>query len=175
MRPLEEVSVPIQRKGSQGLTMELPDGTKVPAISANNSFKGLPIIRPVATMAKITEDVEYDEQKEQDKEENKDGSRLEAENRRTRRERRLSERRMSSNRISKNYSANYLQPVRHDSIVSSTSNKSLKGSLSSAKLARPMSRIDIFYTGSIRNISEEDELALKSNRQSYVSIGGTRG
>ena len=38
-----------------------------------------------------------------------------------------------------------------------------------------MSRIDIFYTGSIRNISEEDEMALKSNRQSYVSIGGMKG
>ena len=163
MRPLEEVSVLIERKESQVLTMELPDGTKVPAISANHSFKGLPIIRSVATMAKIAEDDEYDEQ-EQDTEENKNESRLDAETRRARRERRLSERRMSTNRMSRNYSATYLQPVRHDSIISSTSNKSLKGSVSSAKLARPMSRIDIFYTGSIRNISEEDEMALKSNR-----------
>ena len=70
MRPLEEVSVPIERKGSQVLTMELPDGTKVLAISAHHSFKGLPIIRSVPTMAKITEDDEYDEQEELDKEEN---------------------------------------------------------------------------------------------------------
>ena len=68
MRPFEEVSVPIERKESQVLTMELPDGTKVPAISANHSFKGLPIIRSVATMAKIAEDDEYDEQEEPDKE-----------------------------------------------------------------------------------------------------------
>ena len=124
MRPLEEVSVLIERKESQVLTMELPDGTKVPAISANHSFKGLPIIRSVATMAKIAEDDEYDEQEEQDKEENKNESRLDAETRRARRERRLSERRMSTNRMSRNYSATYLQPVRHDSIILSTSNKS---------------------------------------------------
>lgn len=180
MRPLEEVSVPIERKGSQVITMELPDGTKVPsAISSNPSFKGLPIIKSVATMAKIAEDDEYDQQKEHDadveKEENKNESRLDAETRKARRERRLSERRMSSNRISRNYSTSYLQPVRHDSIISSTSNKSLKASSSSLKLARPMSRIDIFYTGSIRNINEEDEMALRSNRQSYVSIGGMKG
>ena len=72
----------------------------------------------------ITEDDEYDQKEEQDKEENKNLSRLDAENKWTRRERRLSERRMSSNRMSRNYSATYLQQVRHDSIILSTSNKS---------------------------------------------------
>jgi len=181
MRPLEEVYIQNNRKDSQ-IMMELPDGTKVPStISSSHSFKGLPIIGSVATMAKITEDEEYPEQNEDDenveKGENKNESLQEAEARKARRERRLSERRFSNTRISRNFSSSYLQPVRvrHDSIMSTTSNKSLKGSASSSKLPRPMSRIDIFYTGSIRNISEEDELGLRSNRQSYVSIGGMKG
>lgn len=48
-------------------------------------------------------------------------------------------------------------------------------SASTARLPRPMSRRDIFYTGSIRNLvtEEEQETALgglRSNRQSYVSL-----
>ena len=41
-----------------------------------------------------------------------------------------------------------------------------------------MSRIDIFYTGSIRNLDEDDDaetVGLRPNRQSYVSIGGMKG
>ena len=132
MRPLEEVYIQNNRKDSQ-IMMELPDGTKVPStISSSHSFKGLPIIGSVATMAKITEDEEYPEQNEDDenveKGENINESLQEAEARKARRERRLSERRFSNTRISRNFSSSYLQPVRirHDSIMSTTSNKSLK-------------------------------------------------
>jgi len=177
MRPLEEVSVQ-EKKGSQLFSMELPDGTKVPStISTSHSYKGLPIIRSVATMEKIAEDDEYhdDNKKEVNKEGSKNETAQDVDARRARRERRLSERRQSTTRIGRNYSTPYLQPVRQDSIISSTSIKSLKASESFSKIARPMSRIDIFYTGSIKNINEEDEIILKSNQQSYVSIGGMRG
>ena len=176
MRPLEEV--PLSHEDKESNLLDLPEGTKIQSISNNHSFKGLPIIRSVATMAKIAEDEEYAENdqykkvNEMDNESNKDAERRRERRVSERRERRLSERRASMNKMSKNYSASYLQPVRHDSIVSSSS---MKGSESEARLARPMSRIDVFYTGSIRNISEEDERVLRSNRQSYVSIGGVRG
>ena len=67
--------------------------------------------------------------------------------RRVRRDRRMSER-----RLSRNLTTTLLQPSRQDSFIfSSPSVKSFQGSVSSSRLARPMSRKDIFFSGSIRN------------------------
>ena len=67
--------------------------------------------------------------------------------RRVRRDRRMSER-----RLSRNLTTTLLQPSRQDSFIfSSPSVKSFQGSASSSRLARPMSRKDIFFSGSIRN------------------------
>ena len=56
MRPLEEV-LPTQEDKESKL-LDLPNGTKIQPISNSSSFKGLPIIKSVATMAKIAEDEE---------------------------------------------------------------------------------------------------------------------
>ena len=137
--------------------MELPDGTKIPSIgiSPNHSFKAIPIIRSVATMEKIAE-AEEDDFNENHSERNfhlKDQKFSTAEDselvqaRRVRRDRRMSER-----RLSRNLTTTLLQPSRQDSFIfSSPSVKSFQGSASSSRLARPMSRKDIFFSGSIRN------------------------
>ena len=70
----------------------------------------------------------------------------------------------------------YLQPVRQDSLLfSSPSQKSFHGSGSVSRLARPMSRKDIFYTGSIQQIQDDQESQeLRNNRESLVSFGRHR-
>ena len=75
--------------------------------------------------------------------------------------------------IRPNFSTPHLRPVPHrrESVDSAIvrSDQELRGS--EAKLPRPMSRADIFYTGSIRNLVEEEaEDGLKSNRQSFISL-----
>jgi len=161
--------------------MELPDGTKIPSVgvSPNHSFKAIPIIRSVATMEKIAEAEEddFDENCERNFEDVKEKkfSLLEdsevVQARRVRRERRMSER-----RLSRTLTATVLLPSRQDSVLfSSASVKSFQGSLSTAKLVRPMSRKDIFFSGSIRNMTENDEAGIKSNRESLVSFRGRRG
>ena len=75
--------------------------------------------------------------------------------------------------IRPNFSTPHLRPVPHrrESVDSAIvrSDQELRGS--AAKLPRPMSRADIFYTGSIRNLVEEEaEDGLKSNRQSFISL-----
>merc|ERR1711923_174696 len=88
-----------------------------------------------------------------------------------RRERR--ERRMSERRLSRVLTTTYLQPVRQDSFLfSAPSVTSFHGSSSAARLARPMSRKDIFYTGSIAQISDAE--AEDARRGSLVSIGRPR-
>jgi len=178
MRPLEEVIVPINRRRSSVLTMELPDGTKVPSfgISPNHSFKAIPLIQSVATMEKIAEVVEEEEvyeEAERNEEKGKkkkilfvEGDLLQA--RREARERRLSER-----RLSRNMTATYLQPVRQDSFLfSAPSVKSFHGSASVTRLARPMSRKDIFYAGSIKHLNEDEDVhELRTNRDSLISLG----
>ena len=70
----------------------------------------------------------------------------------------------------------YLQPVRQDSLLfSSPSQKSFHGSASVSRLARPMSRKDIFYTGSIQQIQDDQESQeLRNNRESLISFGRHR-
>ena len=113
-------------------TIEHPDGAKVVQVASTNSMKGLPVIKSVATMEKIAEDDEFDLQNEKEKVKEMEARKLEAkqdsEARKARRERRLSERRMSSHKLGKTYSSSFLQPVRHDTIVPSPSNKSLNSS-----------------------------------------------
>merc|ERR1719320_618604 len=87
---------------------------------------------------------------------------------------------VKSDKLNRNFSTPHLRPIqlRQESMKSTESKDSLKSSCS--KIARPMSRIDIFYTGSIRNIDDEDfddieTVGLRPNQQSYVSIGGMKG
>ena len=110
-------------------------------------------------MEKIAEDEEddFDENCERNFEDVKDKKLSLAEDsellqaRRVRREARMSER-----RLSRNLTATVLQPLRQDSVLfSSPSVKSFQGSVSTARLARPMSRKDIFFSGSIRNVLRE--------------------
>ena len=180
MRPLEEVTVAARRRSSLLLTMELPDGTRVPSkgVSPNHSFKAFPLMRSVATMEKIAEDEEesfyeeYDEDTASEFERRRkilivEDEPLQA----ARRERR--ERRMSERRLSRVLTTTYLQPVRQDSFLfSAPSVTSFHGSSSAARLARPMSRKDIFYTGSIAQISDAE--AEDARRGSLVSIGRPR-
>jgi len=185
MRPLEEISKE-ELEVCDELTMELPDGTKVPASSANlsnrNSFQGLSTIRSVGTMPKIAENEAYEpnlEEEEEEEDGNESQRERESPKKNTSIRRNLSVNLKAPNaKINRNFSTPHLRPirVRQDSIKSTSSINSLKSSCS--KMARPMSRIDIFYTGSIRNLDDEDDaetVGLRPNRQSYVSIGGMKG
>jgi len=76
-----------------------------------------------------------------------------------------------------NFSTPHLRPFsRRESMGRrmSTADTALGTSAQELRLARPMSRRDIFYTGSIRNLVEEgaegEEGGLRSNRQSYISL-----
>ena len=146
--------------------MELPDGTKIPSVgmSPNHSFKAIAIIRSVATMEKIAEAEEddFDENCERNFEDVKEKKLSLAEDsellqaRRVRREARMSER-----RLSRNLTATVLQPLRQDSaLFSSGSVKSFQASVSGSRLARPMSRKDIFFSGSVRNSFQVQKLCL---------------
>ena len=60
-------------------------------------------------------------------------------------------------------------------LFSSPSLKSFHGSASVSRLARPMSRKDIFYTGSINQINDDEENhELRNNKESLVSFGKQR-
>jgi len=179
MRPLEEIAEEEEFEGQ--LTMELPDGTKVPSSPANlskrNSIQGMPSIRSVGTMPKITE---YEALEPPIEEEEKEE---ESPTKKAKIRRNLSvhvNSTVKSDKLNRNFSTPHLRPIqlRQESMKSTESKDSLKSSCS--KIARPMSRIDIFYTGSIRNIDDEDfddieTVGLRPNRQSYVSIGGMKG
>jgi len=80
-------------------------------------------------------------------------------------------------KINRNYSTPYLRPV--PSVLSMMSSRERKTSSASIKMIRPMSRADIFYSGSIRQITDENNIdseiiGLRSNRQSFVSIGASQ-
>jgi MFS family permease len=182
MRPLEEIVEEEEYEGQ--LTMELPDGTKVPSSPANlakrNSIQGLPSIRSVGTMPKIAENEAYEPHLEEGDIEEENYIK-ESPKKKTNIKRNLSVNSTVTNgKINRNFSTPHLRPIqtRQDSMRSTGSTNSLRAS--STKIARPMSRIDIFYTGSIRNIDDEDfddieTVGLRPNRQSYVSIGGMKG
>jgi len=175
MRPLEEIVDEEEFDGQ--LTIELPDGTKVPSSPAHlakrNSIQGLPSIRSVGTMPKITEHETFEEEEKEEKSPTKH----------TKMKRNLSvhvNATVSRDKINRNFSTPHLRPIqiRQDSMRSTESKDSLKSS--SSKIARPMSRIDIFFSGSIRQIDDEEfddieTVGLRPNRQSYVSIGGMKG
>ena len=79
---------------------------------------------------------------------------------------------ISQDKFSRNFSTPYLRPV--SSNLSMMSASSRKESVS--RIVRPMSRVDIFYSGSIRQINDPDLLdtetiGLRENRESFVSIG----
>jgi len=186
MRPLEEIIEEEEFEGNGQLTMELPDGTKVPSSPANlsnrNSFQGLPTIRSVGTMPKIAENEAYEPNlEEEDEDEDHEPYVRESPKKKANIRRNLSvNSAVTSGKINRNFSTPHLRPIqaRQDSMKSTGSINSLKSS--SSKIARPMSRIDIFYTGSIRNIDDEElddieTVGLRPNRQSYVSIGGMKG
>jgi len=198
MRPLQlEVdSQAVAEDERKDLVMTLPDGTKVPAGGSKApTYKSVPAIRSVLTMPKIAEEAEpLQERQEDEQEEDEDeeegeplriGGGLTGEKQVTEggpgsRPRRRNE---SENyppttarfgTMRPNFSTPHLRPVPHrrESVDSAIvrSDQELRGS--EVKLPRPMSRADIFYTGSIRNLVEEEtaEDGLKSNRQSYISL-----
>lgn len=183
MRPLEEV-VEEDAQGADELTLELPDGTKFPSsslLSNRSSLQGLPPIRSVGTMPKIAENETYESKNEMHNDNDTDKTSSISPKKNAHLKRNLSaSNAIPSGKINRNFSTPHLRPmkIREDSLLSIGSNNSLKSS--SSKMPRPMSRIDIFYTGSIRNIDEEEfddieTVGLKPNRQSYVSIGGMKG
>ena len=82
---------------------------------------------------------------------------------------------ISGDKFTRNYSTPFLRPVPSSvSIMSSREPGERRGS-GSRPVVRPLSRVDIFFSGSIRHISDEnidtEILGLKANRQSFVSIG----
>jgi len=192
MRPLQvevEQAVEEERKD---LVMTLPDGTKVPSGGAKGpaTYKTVPPIRSVLTMPKIAEEAEpLQERQEENMEEEEEDEPLkigggltgtkvsEGPGSRPRRRNESENYPPTAARFSTmrpNFSTPHLRPVPHrrESVDSAIvrSDQELRGS--EVKLPRPMSRADIFYTGSIRNLVEEEveEEGLKSNHQSFISL-----
>jgi len=196
MRPLQlelEQAVEEERKD---LVMTLPDGTKVPSGGSKApTYKSVPAIRSVLTMPKIAEEAEpLQERQEEEDEDDEDEEEplkigggfqiggkagVEAPGSRPRRRNESENYPPTAARFGTgmrpNFSTPHLRPVPHthrrESVDSAIvrSDQELRGS--EAKLPRPMSRADIFYTGSIRNLVEEEaEDGLKSNRQSFISL-----
>ena len=155
---------PLQLVVEEELRLELPDGTKLTqAVPATPSAVALP---------KIIEDKACDSFDDID---------INANNGKTKKKDKVIHRNMSlniaptSSLMNKNFSTPHLRPMRYreDSVMSSMSstNNSLK--ISSLRIARPMSRVDVFYTGSVRNMEEGEveQGELRQNTQSFVSIG----
>jgi len=192
MRPLQ---VEVEQAGEEerkDLVMTLPDGTKVPSGGSKApTYKSVPAIRSVLTMPKIAEEAEplqerQEEQEEENLEEEEEplkigggltgGKASEGPGSRPRRRNESENYPPTAARFGSmrpNFSTPHLRPVPHrrESVDSAIirSDQELRGS--QAKLPRPMSRADIFYTGSIRNLVEEEaEDGLKSNRQSFISL-----
>jgi len=187
MRPLQ---LEVEQGGEEerkDLVMTLPDGTKVPSGGSKApTYKSVPAIRSVLTMPKIAEEAEplQERQEEENLEEEEEPLKIgggltggkEGPGSRPRRRNESENYPPTAARfgsIRPNFSTPHLRPVPHrrESVDSAIirSDQELRGS--QAKLPRPMSRADIFYTGSIRNLVEEEaEDGLKSNRQSFISL-----
>ena len=86
----------------------------------------------------------------------------------------------SGDKFSRNYSTPFLRPVPSSISIKSSREPGERGASTSGLVIRPLNRVDIFYSGSIRQINDDNidtEIrGLQNNRQSFVSIGaGSRG
>ena len=86
----------------------------------------------------------------------------------------------SGDKFSRNYSTPFLRPVPSSFSIMSSRDPGERGGSTSGPVIRPLNRVDIFYSGSIRQINEDhidtEIRGLQNNRQSFVSIGaGSRG
>ena len=86
----------------------------------------------------------------------------------------------SGGKFSRNYSTPYLRPVPSSFSIMSSRDPGERMGSGTAPAVKPLSRVDIFYSGSIRQINEEhidtEIRGLQTNRQSFVSIAaGSRG
>merc|ERR1711962_971337 len=191
MRPLQVELVKLEDE-SKEITLTLPDGSTLPSTAP--SFKAMPPIRSVLTMPKIAEeDWETLHEKEEEIYE-EDGEREPLKmtcnrNDSVEEDRRVRPRRRNESEtfplhqlgsrtfgLQSNLSTPHLRPSwswsRRESQVSQIQGLDLKMSASSARLPRPMSRKDVFYTGSIINMVEEEPgETLRNNVASYVSLG----
>ena len=81
----------------------------------------------------------------------------------------------SGGKFSRNYSTPYLRPVPSSGSIMSSGDPGERVGSSWGPVVRPLSRVDIFYSGSIRHIDTEnidtETRGLQTNRQSFVSIG----
>jgi len=177
---------------SKEITLTLPDGSTLPSTAP--SFKAMPPIRSVLTMPKIAEE-EWETLHEKEEEIYEEEGERESlkmtcnRNDSVEEERRVRPRRRNESEtfplhqlgsrtlgLQSNLSTPHLRPswswTRRESQVSQIQGLDLKMSASSARLPRPMSRKDVFYTGSIINMVEEEPGdTLRNNVASYVSLG----
>ena len=162
MRPLEAVT---------GLmTIELPDGSKIPSDGRNQALKNIDLL-PTIGENDIFDKEEEDENDVVDINANNSESSIKANSGKMQRNMSLNLQ-VKAEKMDRNYSTPYLRPVPSSLSVMSMARKD---SATNGKIVKPMSRLDIFYSGSIRNIEDEnldtETLGLKSNRQSFVSFG----
>ena len=157
MRPLEAVTV-----------RDMEDCAAGEEINKKNSVK---TIDPLPT---IGEDEIFDEEEE-------DGDFMNNNNNDTSPTKTQIVRNMSLNiatsgdKFSRNYSTPYLRPVPSSGSIMSSGDPRERVGSSWGPVVRPLSRVDIFYSGSIRHIDTEnidtETRGLQTNRQSFVSIG----
>ena len=86
----------------------------------------------------------------------------------------------AGDKFSRNYSTPYLRPVPSSFSIMSSRDPGERMGSGTAPVIKPLSRVDIFYSGSIRQINDEhidtEIRGLQTNRQSFVSIAaGSRG
>ena len=160
MRPLEAVT------DSDEMMVELPDGSRVPSDGRTETVKNMDFLPTIGE----NEILEEDEEDVVDINANSDNSIKAANNVRMQRNMSLNLQ-VRKDKITKNYSSPFLRPVPSSLSIISLGGK---GPGSPGRIVKPMSRRDIFYSGSIRNIQDEqvdtEILGLSANRQSFVSI-----
>ena len=165
MRPLEAVT------DSDQMMVELPDGSRIPSDGKTEAVKNivLPTIGENEILAEDEEDGKMDI--------NANSDNLVKVPNSVKMHRNMSlNLQVRKDKMTKNYSSPFLRPVPSSLSIMSMAGKTTE---SPGRIVKPMSRRDIFYSGSIRNIEDDqvdpEILGLSENRQSFVSIRVSAG
>ena len=159
MRPLEEATGPMM--------IELPDGSRVSSDGKSQNMKNIDLL-PTIGENDVLDEAEIEEEDDVvDINANDSSAKIDKSNG-VKIHRNMSlNLQVKAEKINRNHSSPYLRQVRSSLSVMSMAGKDSAGN---KKIVKPMSRLDIFYSGSIKNIDDTESLGLKANRQSFVSF-----
>ena len=167
MRPLEAVT------DSDEMMVELPDGSRIPSDGRTEAMKNIDLLPTIGENEILAEDEEDGRILFTSVDINANSDNLIKAPNNVKMHRNMSlNLQVRKDKMTKNFSSPFLRPV--PSSLSIMSMGGGKATGSPARIVKPMSRRDIFYSGSIRNIQDDqvdtEILGLSPNRQSFVSI-----